>query len=186
MDEKEFENVFRSSFTFLRNIAFTLVHDDDTARDLVQQVFINLWQKRDSLKVRGNIKPYLKRAVVNTSINYIRKQKKNLLPENIEIYEIPDYESSSDEEKNRQIEKGVKDALEHLSPKCQLVFSLSRYSNMTNKDIAEHLGISVKAVEKNIGKALKELRVSLKPLYKSVFIIFLLIMVGFFKRFLSI
>jgi RNA polymerase sigma factor (sigma-70 family) len=59
--------------------------------------------------------------------------------------------------------KAIQDAIKALPEKCQLVFSLSRYSDMSNKEIAEHLDISIKSVEKHISKALKELRISLKP-----------------------
>lgn len=184
MTEKEFEKLFREYFTFMRNMAFSVVRDDDTARDIVQQVFLNFWNKRNKLVIRGNTKSYMQRAVINASINYLKKQKKLHFPDEIETL-VGSYENNSDEETQALIENGVNNAIEQLSPKVRLVFSLSRFSQMPNKEIAEYLGVSVKAVEKSIGKALKELRVSLKPLYESVLVKFALLMVGLFKQFLS-
>lgn len=177
MNEADFEKTFREHFTFLRNIAFAVVHDDDTARDIVQHVFVNLWEKKDNLQIKGNTKSYLHRAVINSALNHIKKHKKLHFPEEIDSFEIIE-ETTNDYEKDKIIKKSISDAVEQLSPQCRLMFSLSRYSNLQNKEIAEHLNVSIKAVEKNIGKALKSLRVTLKPLYKSLKIL-LLIMVGF-------
>lgn len=184
MTEKDFEIAFREYFTMLRNMAYPVVYDDDTAKDMVQQVFLNLWNKKDSLVIKGSVKSYLQRAVINASINHIKKQKKLNLTEQFDNFDIIDDERY-DDNRQKQIENGVKQAIDQLSPKVRLMFSLSRYSNMQNKEIAEHLGVSVKAVEKNIGKALKELRVALKPLYSTMLILFFVIMVGFLKYILS-
>ena len=185
MDKLEFEQIFRTHFNYLRNIAFGVVHDLDTAGDITQQVFLNLWQKKDKLEIQGNVKSYIQRAVINESINYLKKQKKLYYPENIEAFDTFDA-PVIDLEREKLIEKSVFEAVDKLSPKCRLVFSLSRFSKMPNKEIAEHLNISVKAVEKNMGKALNELRVSLKPLYKSMcLLILILFMVGFFNVLLS-
>lgn len=185
MTEKDFEIAFREYFTMLRNMAYSVVHDDDTAKDMVQQVFLNLWNKREELVIKGSVKSYLQRAVINASINHIKKIKKLNLTDQFDSFDVVDDENYN-ENKQKVIEAGVKKAIEQLSPKVRMVFTLSRYSNMQNKEIAEHLGVSVKAVEKNIGKALKELRVTLKPLYKSSLLIFVLTMVGFCKIVMSL
>lgn len=185
MTEKDFEIAFREYFTMLRNMAYSVVYDDDTAKDMVQHVFLNLWNKKEQLVIKGSVKSYLQRAVINASINHIKKHKKLNLTEQFDSFDVIDDEKYN-EDRQKAIEAGVKNAIEQLSPKLRMVFSLSRYSNMQNKEIAEYLGVGVKAVEKNIGKALKELRVSLKPLYKSTLIIFVIAMVGFFKYLLSL
>jgi RNA polymerase sigma-70 factor, ECF subfamily len=172
MTEHEFEQIFKSSFNTLATIAYSVVKDDDTARDIVQQVFLNLWVKRDSLHIKSNLNSYLHRAVVNTAINYQERNKVVLFePDST----IPDTEDDHDRVSQEVLEGKVRKYVNELPPKCRIVFSLSRFSNMSNKEIASHLGISLKAVEKHIGKALKQLRITLKPFYKSMlFLVFLI------------
>jgi RNA polymerase sigma-70 factor (ECF subfamily) len=176
MTEKEFEKIFREYFDVLSNIAYNVVHDEDTAKDLVQQVYLKLWQKKDKLQIRGKVKSYLHRAVVNTCLNYIEKNKK-LSPLDETVYNVKVAEAdTSNQTPVEEVEKGVRQAIELLPEKCRIVFSLSRFSGMKNKEIAEYLGISIKSVEKHIGKALKQLRISLKPLYKSTLIILIVVL----------
>lgn len=180
MTETEFETVFKRKFKPLSNIAFSILKDEDNAKDIVQQVFLKLWDRKEKLSIHSSLSGYLTRSVINTSLGYIEKNKK--------IQFKPDY----NEEDNRandinetpipveELKEKINQAIAELPPKCRNVFSLSRYAGMTNKEIASELGISIKAVEKHIGKALKELRISLKPLYNSLIaVIFFIIEVGF-------
>ncbi len=185
MKEAEFEKLFKSYFTPLCSVAYAVVKDSDQARDIVQQVFIKLWDKRDSLKATDQLKSYLHRAVVNTSLNHIERAKKMKLEDDFSTYEKNIQESSnSSEEKQKELGNKIKAAIAELPEKCQLVFSLSRYEGMTNQEIADYLDISIKAVEKHIGRALKELRVSLKPCMSSFSVIlFLEVGCSFFQLF---
>lgn len=170
----DFEKVFRDFFKPLTNIAFSVVKDEDTAKDIVQQVFIKLWDKKDSLEIRTNIKSYLHRAVVNTAINHLEKNKKIQLESEFSRFDSAIDKFEEADEKSLQLEDEVKTAIDALPPKCKIVFSLSRFSSMTNKEIAEHLDISIKSVEKHIGKALKDLRIKLKPFLDAGLVIILL------------
>jgi len=76
-----------------------------------------------------------------------------------------------------QVENAINRAISELPEKCKLVFTLSRYTDKTNRDIADELNISIKAVEKHISRALKELRVKLKP-YMNSLLLFLILEVG--------
>jgi RNA polymerase sigma-70 factor (ECF subfamily) len=189
MTDKEFEIIFREQFKPLCNLANTMVKDADAAKDIVQQVFLNYWQIRENLIIRGATKGYLYRAVVNASLNHINKFKR-IVPLDSSLTNITaDIENDS----VNQVEIKVRNAIGALPPICQKVFTLSRYSNLTNKEIAEELEISLKTVEKHISKALKALRISLRPLMSSEFILiltlvlnFLLFQVGFFTFILSI
>jgi RNA polymerase sigma-70 factor (ECF subfamily) len=167
MNETEFEQAFRDYFTLLTNIAFSVVKEEDTAKDIVQQVFLKLWHKKETLEIRNQLKSYLHRAVINTSINFLERNKKIKLEADISSLEIHQSYIEPDDSRTANIEMSVKTAIDSLPEKCRLVFSLSRFSEMRNKDIAQSLGISVKAVEKHIGRALKELRIKLEPVYKT-------------------
>lgn len=167
MTETEFEKLFREQFNILTNLAITVVKDEDNAKDIVQQVFIKLWQKKDDLQIRGPLVPYLCKAVINTAINEFSKTKKTVyLDKSPELKNI----SSEDEDMHSHLEKieiQVRNAIETLPPVCRKVFSLSRFTDLSNKEIASELNISVKAVEKHISKAIKTLRILLKPLLNS-------------------
>lgn len=175
MTESQFEKLFKENFQALCNIAYSVVKDQDQARDITQQVFIKFWDKRDLVDIEDNIKSYLKRAVVNTSINHIDKVKKLKLEEDMHLHELlDDSDEVSKEQRIKQVNTAVRLAVEELPEKCQAVFSLSRYDGMTNQEIADYLNVSVKAVEKHISKALKELRIKLKPYVNFLSIIFVL------------
>ena len=189
MTDKEFEILFREQFKPLCSLANTMVKDANVAKDVVQQVFLNFWQIRENLIIRGTAKGYLYRAVVNASLNHINKFKR-MVPIDSSLTNMP-----GEEEKlsTNQVEIRVRDAISDLPPVCQKVFRLSRFSDLTNKEIAEELKISVKAVEKHISKALKTLRITLKPLLSSEFVLILILVlnfgllrVGFFTFILSI
>ncbi len=174
MTDSQFESVFRSHFAMLSNIAYSVIKDEDAAKDVVQQVFVKLWQKKDVLEIKGSIKSYLHRAVINSSLNYIEKNKRFFYVDSMKEECDISQDSQQKEISDAEIEQEIRKAINELPEKCNLVFSLSRFSGMSNKEIAEYLQISIKAVEKHIGKALKTLRLSLKPLYESLIYLILL------------
>jgi RNA polymerase sigma-70 factor (ECF subfamily) len=175
MNDIEFEKLFREQFSTLCNLAASIVKDSDEAKDIVQQVFIKLWQKRGELNIRGPLAPYLCRAVINTAYNSSNKSNKTVYLDNHpELSNVPEADLDLAQRKEN-IETEVKKAIEALPPVCRNVFSMSRYTTLTNKEIASELNISVKAVEKHISKAYKTLRETLKPLVVSVFILSLFV-----------
>lgn len=171
MNEKEFEILFKENIGQLCNVANSLVKDADTAKDIVQQVFLKLWTKRDSLKIEGVPGAYLYRSVINASLNHIKKEKATNFKElsDNEFNKIDEIHDDKTEERLVAVKKAVMD----LPPQCQVVFSLSRYEGLSNKKIAENLGVSVKAVEKHLSKAMKTLREKLLPIITAFLFIFL-------------
>lgn len=179
MTESQFEKLFKENFPLLCNVAYSVVKDQDQARDIAQQVFIKFWDRRDKVDIEDNIKSYLKRAAVNTAINHLEKVKKLKLEDDMHNHQIFDDSDEISKEKHiKEVNIAVKKAVEELPNKCQTVFSLSRFDGMTNQEIADYLNVSVKAVEKHISKALKELRIKLKP-YVNLISIIWIIQVGF-------
>lgn len=194
MNDKDFELLFREHFAPLTNLAYTVVKDKEVSKDVVQQVFLRLWQNRSETVIKSSIKAYLYRAVVNTSLNHVNAGKK-FIPldiQNTDSVTVCD-DVTAKEESRSAIERKVHVAINELSPVCQEVFRLSRYSDLTNKEIASELNISVKSVEKHITKALKILRDKLKPLMAVEVVLLLLLLldkisffeVGFFYLTLS-
>ncbi|HEX2935855.1 MAG TPA: RNA polymerase sigma-70 factor [Bacteroidales bacterium] len=179
MNDMEFETLFREQFSPLCNLAYSVIKDANVAKDTVQQVFLSLWQKRTEISFYSSPKSYLCRAVVNTALNYISKEKKHIKLD--ECVKEPTTEAKYHEisESKISLEDQVRSAINELPPVCQKVFTLSRFSDLTNKEIASELNISVKAVEKHISKALKTLRITLKPLLKTEVIMLFFISCGF-------
>jgi RNA polymerase sigma-70 factor, ECF subfamily len=181
MDEKEFEKLFRNHFSQLLNLAFNMVKDENVARDIVQQVYFNLWNKREDLKITKSYISYLYRAVYNSSLNHIKLKTRYVRVQNdsnfTSIAGCTDQEESLEGERIQLLQA----AIEKLPTKCRLVFSLNRFENMTYKEVAEHLGISIKMVEKQITKALKTIRAELtrdKVTADLIILIFLFLMGG--------
>ena len=162
-DEKALKSLFELYHTSLCLLAYTIVKDNDQAKDIVQDVFIKLWKNRMSLEITSSLNAYLKRATVNSSINFIEsgyvKNKHRLEKSNLTFYSrnTADQELTYDELKKR-----ADDSIQNLPIRTRGVFTLIRSDEMTYKEVAETLGISVKAVEKEMMKALKLLREALK------------------------
>jgi RNA polymerase sigma-70 factor (ECF subfamily) len=179
INEQQFEFFFRGNFATMCNFAYSIVKDSDQAHDIVQQAFVNIWERRDEIDENVNLPSYLRRAIVNVSINHIQKQKRiQIEGEYTQVQLDSAATADSGDYLQGEVEEAVKRAVEQLPEKSQLVFSLSRFQGMSNKEIADSLNISIKAVEKHIGKSLKELRVSLAP-YLKIFVIFSLTEVGY-------
>lgn len=164
INKQLFEQLFRDHYKALCHFAERYLHDNDSAQEIVQDVFINLWQKKETISSDKSVKSYLYTSVKNRCLNYIRDNKKfrsQYLDVELEM-EIPfeDVDQFSESETQNRIEK----ALDKLPGKCRQVFELSRFEELKYKEIAERLRISQKTVEIHMSKALKILRVELKDL----------------------
>lgn len=157
---RQFQIVFNAYYNSLCNYAFTFVKNEDTSEDIVQDIFMKIWEGRRELIMEASIRYYLFTAVRNNSITHLRQQKNTGEWNGEDIPDEPaaEKEQGSDRDYRLLLQKGI----DRLPPKCREVFLLSRFSNMTYKQIAASLDISVKTVENQLGKALKNLRVFLK------------------------
>ena len=172
LDRKTFEMLFREHYNALCRFAHGYLQDFETAEEIVQDVFVNLWQKRDSIEKEKNIKSYLFTSVKNRSLNYIRDNKKfrsYFLDVEAEL-DIPIYDVDYGSEV--YISNKIERAMDKLPEKCREVFELSRHDGLKYKDVAEKLGISVKTVEAQMSKALKILRDELSDLMGIFLIIY--------------
>ena len=171
VDEKAFGLLFKSQYESLCRRAYTLLNDMDEAEETVQQVFIGVWEKRKEMQVTESINAYLSKAVHNASLNKIKHLNVRLRysrEEQIRFENDPPVTeiSHADELKTR-----ISAAIESLPEQCRLIFKLSRFEEMKYAEIAAQLGISIKTVENQMGKALKVLRSKLKDYMILVFIL---------------
>jgi RNA polymerase sigma-70 factor (ECF subfamily) len=175
-DRKAFEYIFRTYYQDLCRFGTTYVKDVDVAEELVQQIFINIWERRYELTISTSMKSYLFTAVRNKSFNYIKlqlpKEYKKVDVDNVGFMDASNMEEDIVFE---DLKVYVANAIDTLPEKCKAIFNLSRNSGLTYKEIAEELDISVKTVENQIGIALKKLRQQLSPIWDKVIILLMLI-----------
>ena len=175
-DRKAFEFIFRQHYADLCRFAMKYVRDEIIAEEIVQEVFINICDRRETLKITSSFKAYLFTAVRNRSFNYIKLQlPKEQMKTDVEGVGFYDENTKEDEMILDDLKEYVHKAIDKLPNKCRTIFLLSRNSGLTYKEIAEELDISVKTVENQIGLALKKLREQLNPIWDKVFLIILLI-----------
>jgi len=156
------EELFERYHAELCKVVFRILKDESLAEDIVQDVFYELWKKRDRLGVQTSFRAYLKRASINKSLNYIRDNKIKF--EGDEQYAfIESKENLAQNIEGKNLKEIIDKEIDKLPPKCRMAFTLSRYEDMSYKEIAVEMGISIKTVEKHISKALKILNETLRP-----------------------
>lgn len=157
-----FNKLFHDYYTNLSRFAFTYVKDEAVAEGLVQEVFVNLWQKQEITEI-SSVRSFLYISVRNRALNYLRDHKTRTLHENeFALERDRDSSCEANEYEHQQLEALVIDAIAELPEKCREIFELSRNENLTYQQIADQLNISAKTVENQISIAIKKLRIKLK------------------------
>lgn len=148
--------LFDTYYEMLCNRALNYVKDSVKAEDIVQDVLLNIWKKREQLNVQISLKAYLLRCVTNRSLNHLRDNKGYM----VELKETIVDNSCGIEEViyYNETESIIVKCIERLSPRCRQVFVMNRIDQMKYKEIAAELDVSVKTVEHHIAKALAYLR----------------------------
>lgn len=163
-----FEDLFHLYYCPLIAFADKYTNDKQASEDIVQDVFMALWIKRESINFSDPIKPYLYKATYNKSISYIHSQQSNYSMDEQDIKLLLQQKIISYEVQDSLLLKEVADEIaicvDKLPAQCRKVFLLSRGQGLKNKEIAKQLDISEKTVEGHISKALSELRSHLKRL----------------------
>ena len=162
-DERALEVVFRSHYSGMASFVQRFVRSSDLAEELVQDVFLKLWSKREQLAEIETLRTYLFRAARNTALNYLRRVKleRRWAEEQGTESEPPATFAADDETVEQEVAAAVKQAIDRLPPRCREIFLMSRDGGLTYAEIARSLDISVKTVETQMGRALKSLRASL-------------------------
>jgi RNA polymerase sigma-70 factor (ECF subfamily) len=158
-EEAAFEQVFKTHFKNLHAYSYTIIRDETAAEEVVQQVFFKLWERSKTLSISGSVAAYLYRAVYNESLNYLKHQKVQRDYQQHYTHTMKnESEITGKKFSAKELEGRLMHALNELPEQCRTVFQLSRFEELRYREIAEHLGISVKTVENQMGKALKILR----------------------------
>jgi RNA polymerase sigma-70 factor (family 1) len=156
LEPLEFEDLFNQCYIQLRNFLYYKSGKMELAEDLTQDAFLILWKKRDHID-QEKVKSYLFTIAHNLFLNDVKHQKVvmkfNQQPVNTTYIETPQYLMEGDEFKMK-----LEETIAQLDEKNRVVFLMNRIDKLTYREIAERLGLSVKAVEKRMTKALQSLR----------------------------
>jgi RNA polymerase sigma-70 factor, ECF subfamily len=152
-DKEAFELLFNKYYTVLCILSKRYTNDIPISREVIQNLFIYLWEHRIDLDITCCLKSYLFRATKFNSIRYIEKDRKK----GIHLDEFPETEHPGffDHVEYAELQGRILETIESLPDQCRKVFTMSRFEQLKYADIAERLDISVKTVESHISKALR-------------------------------
>ena len=163
-DEGAFRELFMRHFAHLCAFVHTIVRAEQKAQDVVQRVFVKLWEKRRVLEIAQNVLAYLFKSCRNEAYNFIkmentrRKYEEQYMSDYAEVIQYERKVASGVD-----IDRLVNEAIEQLPEKCKQIYTLSKKEGLTYQEIAKFMKISEKTVENQIGIALRKLRETLKP-----------------------
>ena len=171
--------LFKEYFAPLTYYANKFLPDIETAREIVHDVFINVWDKRESIDHSKSIKSYLYTSVHNRCLNFIRDNKK--FDRGEYLLENRDFNynwQESDSLIEAEIKAKINEVLGMLPEKCREVFVLNRFEGKKYQEIADELDISIKTVETQMSKALKIFRENMDEFLTIIIILMLLGRIG--------
>ncbi len=161
-DRPALRHIFDAHYEMVCQAIMRLVQDRSTSEDLAQEVFIRFWEKRAQIQIKTSLSAYLRRMAINEGLMYLRRQKRWETDELEAGREAGAEVSGEDVLLQDELGQRIRQAIQQLPPRCRAVFQLSRYEELTYKEIADQLGISVKTVEHQMGKALRVLKERLR------------------------
>ncbi len=159
-DPETFAEVYRQYFPLLYATAFKYLGDKVQAEEVIQDVFLRIWEKDFQLEHPAALKSYLFRAVINRVMNHFQREKmQRHHHETLQNLQEESYLCNFIEE--QELRENIHKAIEALPAQCKRIFKLSRFEGLRNQQIAEQLNLSVKTVENQMTIALRQLRNSL-------------------------
>lgn len=172
-DQGALQELFQEHYSMVCRTIHRLIPEQATVEDLAQEVFMRLWQKREQIHITSSPAAYLHRMAINEGLGYLRSRK--FFTEEI----TPNHEGSTFSGGEEYVIQGeltqdIQQAIAVLPPKCRTVFTLSRFEELSYQEIADQLGISIKTVENQMGKALKIMRHELRNYLHTWFLLGLL------------
>ena len=153
------EKAFKTHFKGLHAYASTIVKDGIAAEEIVQQMFFKLWERKERITVNQSLAAYLYRAVYHDSLNYLKHEKVKQAYQNYAVHHQTGYaDRTADKLLLGELEQKLHAAMNELPEQCRTIFQMSRFEMLKYQEIADRLGIAVKTVENQVGKALRILR----------------------------
>jgi RNA polymerase sigma-70 factor, ECF subfamily len=170
----EFEALFKANYSQLCSYAHSFLKDPDASEEVVQEVMFRIWVNRGTLVIGSSMRSYLFRAVRNGCMNVLKHQSVREEYRNFRESRSGEAQRPHEDEMIvAELEQKIREAIDHLPMERRKIFIMSRYEGLTYSRIAGKLGISVKTVENQMGKALKSMREELAeylPLFVVIFL----------------
>lgn len=162
-DAVAFEKVFKTYFKPLHAYAFYILKSDVSAREVIQQLFYKIWEKRESLSVHTSMKAYLYKSVYNECMLHLKKKKNKeaYLSHMLKQDSNKLAQGASEKIEATDLEIRLQKALNELPEQCRTIFQLNRFEGLKYHEVASQMGLSIKTIENQMGKALKRLRIAL-------------------------
>ena len=172
-DESSFERMFKAHYKALHAYASVILRDETVAEEIVQNMFLKLWEKRHQIGIQTSMKAYLYPCVYNDSLNHLKHLKVRANYETYSGYAMKgETVHPAKDLAVKELERQLHDALNELPEQCRTIFQLSRFEEMKYREIADQLGLSIKTIEKQMGKALKALRLHLAEYLTIILLLF--------------
>jgi RNA polymerase sigma-70 factor (ECF subfamily) len=157
-DETAYHEIFNNYFSILVAFALKYLGDLDLSKEVVQNAFVKLFEKRNSLEISSNIKSYLFKMVFNDCLNVLKREKNILRLHNEYALGLDQYQDYIEISEQTELEYKIYTAINKLPPQCKRIIQQSRFEGKKNQVIADELNISIRTVETQISKALKLLK----------------------------
>lgn len=180
-----FKEVFRLLYPRLKGYCKLFISDENEVEDLIQECFITLWEKRETLDIQKQLESFLFVIIRNKCLNFLKNQKldsENISTENLQVAELQYlYQLDLAEKEEKSLEEMLiqtfQESVNTLPEKMKEVFIKCKLEGRKQAEVAEELGISIKMVEKQIAKAKKYIRVKMLKKYPAM-VVFIVMLLG--------
>lgn len=180
-DDAAFELMFKTHYKALHAYANVMLKEDDLAEEIVQGMFLKFWEKRELLNIQTSIKAYLYKCVYHDCLNHLKHEKIKSKHQEFTYHTMDTHqEPASAKVELTELEVNLRKALNELPEQCRTIFQMSRFEELKYREIADQLGLSIKTVENQMGKALRILRLKLAD-----FLTLILLGILYYKDFLN-
>ncbi|WP_165830076.1 RNA polymerase sigma factor [Flavobacterium hydrophilum] len=161
-DESALTDLYNKFWQALFISAFNIIKDKELCEDIIQDIFMNIWHNREKLEIRISLKGYMYACARYQVFNHLKKNKDRIQVELFDDLEKRFQHTTPETEMmHQELVLQINSIVATLPEKCQLVYKLSREEQLSHKEIAERLNISVKTVENHITKALHSIKSSM-------------------------
>jgi RNA polymerase sigma-70 factor (family 1) len=173
-EEAAYKALFTEYYKVLTVFANKYLRDIEASKELVQDLFVHLYERRENLDINSSLKSYLFRSTHNRCINYINAQKIRVkYAEHVNFTTDIQDNNLEHQVNTAELEHALYKAIGELPPKCRSIFKMNRFEGLSNTEIAEQLKLSKRTVETQISKALKILRIKMEPYMVASLLVFM-------------
>ncbi len=164
-DQAAFRQLYAHFYKRLHHFALALVKTRETAEEIVEDVFVRIWQHREALHTIKNLRVYLYTATKNSSLNYLSQKARQSITEPFDHIHVELDDSAITPEQiliTAEIHQKIQKAIEVLPPRCKMIFKLVREDGLRYREIAEILNISVNTIDAQMAIAVKRITLAIE------------------------